>query len=67
MQRVISHAKQRLWNGKNQAKNGTRFCFSTVPSLRAMIPLLSALVPLLTATVPLLVERVTNKSHYRCT
>ena len=61
MQRVISHAEQRLWNGKNQAKNGTRF-FSTVPLLRATVPLLGAPVP-----VPLLVERVTNKSHYRCT
>ena len=25
MQRVISHAKERLWNGKNVAKNGTPF------------------------------------------
>ena len=25
MQRVISHAEQRLCNGKNQEKNGTRF------------------------------------------
>ena len=66
MQRVISYAKQRLWNGKNQAKNGTHF-FSIVPLLRAMVPLLGASVPLLTATVPLLVERVMNKSHYRCT
>ena len=59
MQRVMSHAEERLWNGKNQEKNGTRF-FSTVP-------LLGATVPLLRATVPLLVERVTNKSHYRGT
>ena len=27
MQRVISHAEQRLCNGKNQEKNGTRFFF----------------------------------------
>ena len=52
MQRVMSQVEERLWNGKNQEKNGTRF-FSTVP--------------LLGATVPLLVERVTNKSHYRGT
>ena len=52
MQRVMSHAKEWLWNDKNKEKNGTRF-FSTVPLLRA--------------TVLLLVERVTNKSHYRGT
>ena len=41
MQRVISHAKQRLWNGKNQAKNGTGF-FSMVPLLGGTVPLLGA-------------------------
>ena len=25
MQRVISHAKEWVWNGGNRAKNGTRF------------------------------------------
>ena len=59
MQRVISHVEQRLYNGKNQEKNGTRF-FSTVP-------LRGATVPLLGGTVPFLVQRVTNKSHYWCT
>ena len=28
MQRVISHTEQRLCNGKNQEKNGTRFFFN---------------------------------------
>ena len=28
MQRVISHMEQRLYNGKNQEKNGTRFFFN---------------------------------------
>ena len=37
MQRVISHTEQRLCNGKNQEKNGTRF-FATVPLLGSMVP-----------------------------
>ena len=31
MQRVISRSEQRFWNGKNQAKNSTRFfCYGTI-------------------------------------
>ena len=29
MQQVMSHAEKRLWNGKNQEKNGTRFFFNS--------------------------------------
>ena len=65
MQRVISHAEQRLCNNKNQEKTAPIFFNGIVVGFNGTVFL--STVPSLGGTVPLLVQWVTNMSHYQCT